>query len=434
MILQLVLLALASAPNLSRCAAVPNSGLRKRFYGWEDSEPVRGVNIGGWLVSEPFITPSLYESFRTNWENDDGIPPDEYHLTQYLGMEEAERVLLEHWDTWFTERDFLDIAALGFNTVRIPVGYWAFATLDGDPYVSGYQIDYLDRAIQWARNYDLKVWIDLHSAPGSQNGFDNSGLRDQVGFMDGDNLQFTLGVLKYIFDKYASPEYTDTVIGIEVLNEPLGPVIDMERLKWEFLVPAYEYLRNDLGNWDTHFIIHDAFLGGDYWNDFMTEDQGYYGVVIDHHNYQVFSSGELERSLDDHIGVACGLGRGMLSEAHWPIVGEVSAAMTDCTKWLNGVGIGRRLDGSFWRDNVGSYYISSCDGNDDVSTWSGEKWEATRRYIEAQLDAYEMRGGWIWWTYKTESSPEWGINHLLANGLWPNPINERYYPGQCDYY
>jgi len=46
----------------------------------------------------------------------------------------------------------------------------------GEPYIQG-QADHLDNAIGWARLYDLKVIIDLHGAPGSQNGFDNSGRR-----------------------------------------------------------------------------------------------------------------------------------------------------------------------------------------------------------------------------------------------------------------
>lgn len=47
------------------------------------------------------------------------------------------------------------------NHVRIPIGYWAVRPKAGDPYVSG-QLEFLDRAITWAGNVGLKVWIDLH--------------------------------------------------------------------------------------------------------------------------------------------------------------------------------------------------------------------------------------------------------------------------------
>lgn len=53
------------------------------------------------------------------------------------------------------------------SSVRLPVGYWAFDLQPGDPYVQG-QIPYLERALQWCRQANLKVWIDLHGVPGSQ--------------------------------------------------------------------------------------------------------------------------------------------------------------------------------------------------------------------------------------------------------------------------
>ena len=57
------------------------------------------------------------------------------------------------------------------NHVRIPIGYWAFNVAPGEPYISGQQA-YLLQAISWAQTYNLKVIIDLHGAPGSQNGYD----------------------------------------------------------------------------------------------------------------------------------------------------------------------------------------------------------------------------------------------------------------------
>jgi glucan 1,3-beta-glucosidase len=46
----------------------------------------------------------------------------------------------------------------------------------GEPYIQG-QLAYLTKAVTWAGNHGLKLIIDLHGAPGSQNGFDNSGHR-----------------------------------------------------------------------------------------------------------------------------------------------------------------------------------------------------------------------------------------------------------------
>lgn len=147
-----------------------------------------------------------------------------------MGKETASKILEDHWAKWITEWDFQQMSNLGLNLVRIPIGYWAFQLLDNDPYVQG-QVAFLDEALEWARNHNIKVWIDLHGAPGSQNGFDNSGLRDSLEFQNGDNTQVTLNVLAEIFQKYGTSDYDDVVVGIELVNEPLGPSLDMDALK-----------------------------------------------------------------------------------------------------------------------------------------------------------------------------------------------------------
>ncbi|KAF5100481.1 hypothetical protein D0Z03_000803 [Geotrichum reessii] len=355
------------------------------------------------------------------------IPVDEYHYTQWLGKDEAQKRLKEHWSTWYTKSDFDAIASYGLNHVRIPIGYWAFYLLDNDPYVQG-QEDYLDQALEWARDAGLKVWIDLHGAPGSQNGFDNSGLRDQWGWQNGNNVDITLQVLDYISKKYGTPEYADVVAAIELLNEPLGPVLNMDGVK-DFYQRGYDIIRKNCPN--TGVAFHDAFQPLNYWNGFLEMPSNWL-VTLDHHHYQIFSPGEVSRSIDDHIGVACGLGRQTQTEHHWRVTGEFSAALTDCTKWLNGVGHGARYDGTFTKDS-GSYYVGSCENRWNISTWSDQERQNSRRYVEAQFDAYDQGSGWIFWTYKTENSVEWDFRRLVDNGIIPFPLDERQYPNQCGF-
>lgn len=125
-----------------------------------NNDKVRGVNLGGWFVLEPWITPSIF----SDWADSTTVV-DEYTYTQTLGKTEAESRLTAHWNSWITQSDFNQIAAAGLNHVRIPIGYWAVAPLDGDPYVQG-QLAVLDQAIGWARSAGIKVLLDLHGAPG----------------------------------------------------------------------------------------------------------------------------------------------------------------------------------------------------------------------------------------------------------------------------
>ena len=79
------------------------------------------------------------------------------------------------------------MAQAGINQLRIPVGYWIFDVIENEPFPEPSKNDehkqrfYLRRLVKWADDLGLKVLIDLHAAPGSQNGFDNSGRMGPIG-------------------------------------------------------------------------------------------------------------------------------------------------------------------------------------------------------------------------------------------------------------
>jgi hypothetical protein len=61
---------------------------------------IRGVNLGGWLNTEPFIVPGLYEKYY----NATPRAVDEYTLCQAMGANKAAE-LEEHYKTFITEQD-----------------------------------------------------------------------------------------------------------------------------------------------------------------------------------------------------------------------------------------------------------------------------------------------------------------------------------------
>lgn len=415
MIFFLWLLTLASA-----LPATVDIKLKRDLAFDYDKDLIKGVNLGGWFLLEPYITPSLFDAFSDN------IPVDEYHYCEQLGKDECKKRLEKHWASWYTEDDFKEMADKGLNMVRIPLGYWAFKMYDYDPYVSGQQ-EYLDEALKWCKKHGLKVWIDLHGAAGSQNGFDNSGLRDHLEFQSNKyNTAITLDVLKIIAKKYGGSDYDDVIIGIELLNEPLGPSLDMNKLK-DFFNEGYSRIR-DTGS-SQAVIFHDAFQPAGYWNDFLNTNDRNWNVVVDHHHYQVFSGGELQMSIQDHIDTACNWGWDAKKENKWNVCGEWSAALTDCARWLNGVGRGARWSG----DYDGVNYIDSCDAFIGVLDWPDWHKVNVIKYIEAQLDAFEQTGGWIFWNWKTEYAIDWDMKKLIDNDIFPQPFDHRRYPNQCNF-
>ncbi|KAF8427709.1 glucan 1,3-beta-glucosidase precursor [Tirmania nivea] len=387
---------------------------------------VRGVNLGGWLVLEPWITPSIFDQFglSSGWV-------DEFTLSRGLGKEETVRRLTSHWETWITLADLQQIKNYGMNHVRIPIGYWAVAPLDGDPYVQG-QLAYLDRAVQWARQVGLRVLVDLHGAPGSQNGFDNSGQRDRLQWQSTPGfVEHTLKVVGMLSARYAKAEFGDVVAGIEVLNEPLGPKLDMGKIR-QFWQDGYKEVQSKGTNPSVLTVIGDAFQPTRTWNGFMNPPE-FNNVLLDVHHYQVFNPGVLQMSEQQHIDQACGVGWDNRGVDKWVVVGEWSGAFTDCAKWLNGYNTYSRYEGRFG----GSPYIGNCGRkiSSKVADLSRNERDRIRRYIEAQLDAYEQKTGWIFWTWKTEGAPEWDMQDLLAQGVFPRPDNpaDRRWPGQCGF-
>jgi glucan 1,3-beta-glucosidase len=115
----------------------------------------------------------------------------------------------------------------------------------------------------------LKIWIDLHGAPASQNGFDNSGQKlSTPGWQSGDTVAQTLSVLQNITTKYAQPEYQDVVVAIELLNEPLSSELNFDELK-QFYRDGFDQVRAVS---DTPVMLHDGFVSPSSWNGFLSNN------------------------------------------------------------------------------------------------------------------------------------------------------------------
>ncbi|KAJ6006972.1 hypothetical protein N7522_005323 [Penicillium canescens] len=381
-------------------------------------DKVRGVNLGGWLVLEPWITPSLFDSAG------DGAV-DEWTLCATLGSELCRAVLEQHWSTFITAQEFNQIAGAGMNHVRVPVGYWALQHLDGDPYING-QLKYLDKAIVWARSAGLKVIVDLHGAPGSQNGFDNSGKRGVIQWEQGNTINGTKSAFETIIHRYSAD--SDVVTAIEALNEPNIPVgVNRDDLK-QYYYDSWGLARK--ASQDASVVLHDGFMPTESWNGFMSNVAGGRNVIMDTHRYEVFDSGLLAMDIDSHIRSTCSfVNQHVMTSDKLTIVGEWTGAMTDCAKYLNGKGLGARYDGTFQNSQALGSCTDKSEGSVD-SLSEGDRSKA-RRFIEGQLNAYENGAGWLYWTWKTEGAPEWDMQQQLAAGVFPNPVTSRAFPSQC---
>ncbi len=107
-----------------------------------------------------------------------------------------------------------------------------------------------------------------------------------MGWGEGSTVSDTRSVIQQIANKYAQTEYHDVVVAIETLNEPLATSISGgPDTVVQFDKDAYGDI---MAVSDTEVMLHDAFQTGTFWNNILSGSDAS-NVVIDHHEYQVFT-------------------------------------------------------------------------------------------------------------------------------------------------
>lgn len=327
---------------------------------------IRGVNLGGWLVLERWISPSVFKGTTAS---------DEHQLVAALGVERARRRLEKHRRTFITREHTLEVRRLGLNAVRVPVGYWLFEDVDG--FVGGAD-RYLDQLFDWTADAELQVIICLHGAPGSQNGWDHSGKSGVVGWPDAANAyQRTLYVLRQIAQRYG---HRPNLIAIEPLNEP------HPSLPVSMLARFYKHVRREIKPYihkGVELLVSDAFqpdrmrrrLRRSFWRL----------PVLDQHMYQLFIPEDRALDIDGHHAKIAAWQNELLRRRRRIriVVGEWSAALDE-------------------------YYDSKLRAT--TRSYAAAQY---RQYAQEQQRAFEAAGcGWVYWTARTEDGGVWSLlNH-----------------------
>lgn len=356
---------------------------------------IRGVNLGGWLVLEKWMTPSVFEGLNA---------VDETTYCVELGVM-AEQALKQHWATFITRDDFVWLATVGINAVRIPVGHWIFGpdypyhTSYGDaayPFVQG-GIDVLDRAFDWAEELGLQVVLDLHAAPGCQNGFDNGGIKDVCEWHSKpEYIEHSLNILERLAERYHN---RSALHAIEVLNEPRWD-IDTELLK-KYNTDAYHRIRKYCQAKDVAVVYHDGFRSFREYTGFLAEPE-FSNVVLDIHRYQCFVREDIDTDIYGHIQKAAiewkNEADDIINDLGWTYVGEWS------------LGLDLRVV-SLWAEGPFNHALQQMDDFQLDMAYRG--------YAAAQLVTFEKYLGWFFWSYKTETTPAWCFRDCVERGWFP---------------
>ncbi|KAM7191571.1 Glycoside hydrolase superfamily [Rhypophila sp. PSN 637] len=405
-------------------------------WGPYTERPARGVNVGGWLSLEPFITPSLF-----TYPSRLGII-DEYTLCKYLGAR-CESVLEQHYSTFVTESTFREIAEAGLDHVRIPFSYWAIQTYEGDPYLFRTSWRYLLRAIEWARKYGLRINLDPHGLPGSQNGWNHSGRQGTINWLSGPsgdiNSQRSLEMHDRLSKFFSQPRYRNIITHYGLANEPKMTSIPPQAVI-DWTKTAHDLVRKN-GIKDAIIIFGDGFRGLNNWQGDLPNIPN---LALDVHQYLIFNTNQIVFNHSEKIRYACQGWRDQIHLSMNPdtgygptLIAEWSQADTDCAKHLTNVGWGNRWTGTYITNDPTNPDVITprcptmdrrCDciaANAPPEQWSDEYKRFLKMFAEAQMSSFEKSWGWFYWVWDTEDAPQWSYKKGMAAGVLPSKAYER---------
>ena len=311
-------------------------------------DKIRAVNLGGWFVLERWMDDELFS--RNNIEGN-----DETCFNKQANNPGEE--LNKHYETFITYEDLVWIKEKGINLVRLPIPWWMFGADIYHP-----SVKYIDKAIKMLEDIDLDYMLDLHTAPGCQNGFDNGGIQYQLEWPnDPKNIDMTIDVLDEIAKRYKDSKNFHS---IQLLNEPFVSV-DMNIIQ-DFYLRSYERLRKIIPN--KPIVMHDAFRLNE-WEDFFTNNN-LENVILDTHMYQCFDGNMQKYNIEQHV-----------EEAH-----KRKAKLAEIEKFVPVI--------------VGEWSLGLTP-NEHIHD---KMEEAMTAYASAQLEAMRECKGHVFWAYRVKKS------------------------------
>ncbi|KAL2907208.1 putative glucan 1 3-beta-glucosidase A [Bienertia sinuspersici] len=299
----------------------------------------------------------------------------DFQLADGYGHAKAKQVLEEHRNNFITKDDFKFLSIHGINTVRIPVGWWiAFDPDPPAPFIGG-SLAALDKAFSWAEAYNIKCIIDLHAAPGSQNGMEHSASRDgSVNWPKSQhNIDKTLDVIDFLASRYTKHP---ALLGIELLNEPSVAEVPLDKLV-SYYQKGYQIVRKYS---PTAYVIVCQRIGNANPLELYQANIGFTNIVVDLHYYNLFDTFFVNTTAAQNIDYVYKSRAAQLQQLN-----NASGPLLFIGEWVN-----------------------------EWNVTNGSK-KDYQKYGEAQLEVYNVASfGWAYWTLKNDRKHwdfEWNIRN-----------------------
>lgn len=215
---------------------------------------IQGVNLGNWLNPEGYMFHFQdVSSYRLiNKAFCEMVGPD---FTAWFWQEFKKN--------YITQDDIKYIKQTGMNSIRIPFHYKLFTDEDYMGLTANQNgFEMIDQVIEWCRQENLYVVLDMHDAPGGQTGDNIDDSYGHPWLMESEisKVQFC-EIWKRIANHYAN----DTIVlGYDLLNEPIAHYF-LEKYAHlnDSLEPLYKRCVDSIRTVDSNHIV---LLGGAQWN------------------------------------------------------------------------------------------------------------------------------------------------------------------------
>ena len=260
---------------------------------------LRGVNAGNTLVQEDWMSPfSVGEQLD---ENGDYVKKDNYIQYEKFAEKQfreaikgntnfanykVEDVVEYFAKSFFSENDFVIVKEdLKMNAIRLPFYYLDILNEDLSLKDNDEIFDYFDWFLENCKKNELYCILDLHGAPGSQNGLDHSGVIDGKSNLwdDENNINATIKIWDTISTYYTAtrPDLGAYIATYDILNEPREASTNVTTEKcWNVFDRIYDAIRE---NNDKHVVTFEACW--DFAKLPNPKDYGWENVQYEYHWY-----------------------------------------------------------------------------------------------------------------------------------------------------
>ncbi|KAK4374391.1 hypothetical protein RND71_005068 [Anisodus tanguticus] len=372
---------------------------------------VKAVNLGGWLLTEGWIKPSLFDAIPNNdFLDGTGLQFKSVTVGKYLCAElgggniiVANRTAASGWETFkiwrinstifnfrVFNKEFVGVDGSG-NVVAVenkPGFSETFEIVRNSDDPSRVRIKSTNGFFLQVKTEELVTadhsggnggWGD-DDPSGSQNPCEHSANRDgtiEWGKTD-DTIQQTVEVIEFLTARYAK---NPSLYAVELINEPLAPEVTLDMVK-KYYQAGYNAVRKHSS---TAYVVMSNRLSSDP-TELLTFASGLKGSVIDVHYYNLFSR-IIDSSIFDNMSV----------QQNLEFVNTNRSAELNTVTQSNG-------PLTFVGEWVAEWQVRDATKED------------YQMFAQAQLEVFgRATFGWAYWTLKNVNN-HWSMEWMIKNG------------------